>query len=102
MQKMPQSFEEIERKASFANFHAVLKYREFTISSLARATGVSKRTLESYASGKVSLLDAKAGTVLKIAEALNVDMEILLGGSMEQFYRHEKQLLQRRRNRMPR
>ena len=101
MQKIPESFEEIERKASLANFHAVLKYRECTISALAKSTGISKRTLESYASGRVSLLDAKAGTVLRIADVLDVSVEVLLGGNMEQFYRRERNILQRRRKRMP-
>ena len=103
MAKSPQTFEDIDRKASLANLHAIMKYRECTISSLARMTKISRRTLESYVSGRVSLHDAKAGAVLKIALALDVDMEILLGEEpLEKFYRREKSLLERRRNRMPR
>lgn len=52
---------------------------------------VSERTIEAYTSGKVSLANAKASTVLRIAEYLDVDPFVLIGEkSIEDFYIREK------------
>ena len=102
MTRKPEDKHVIQTKKCAANLRAIMNYRNRKISQLANITGISRRTIESYTSGKVSLLDARAENVLKIANALDADIKILLGAaSMESFYRREETLLRRRRGRMP-
>ena len=70
---------------------AVMKYRNVNVPHLAVMVDVSERTLEAYTSGKVSLANAKASTVLLIAEYLDVDPFILIGEkSIDNFYINEE------------
>ena len=70
---------------------SVMKYREVTIPVLAVSIGVSERTLQEYTSGKVSLANAKARTVILIAQELKVDPLILIGEKpIEDFYQKER------------
>lgn len=83
-----------------SNLRAVLRFRNMSVPDLAKTIGVSSRTLEAYTAGRVSMLDAKAGTVLKIAQALNVDPYILIGEkSVDGFFRKEEAKQARRKKR---
>lgn len=62
-----------------SNLRTVLRYRSMSVAELAKLIDVSARTIEAYTAGRVSLQDAKAGTVLMIADALKVDPYILVG-----------------------
>ena len=69
-----------------------------SVPDLAKQIGVSSRTLEAYTAGRVSLLDAKAGTVLQIAAVLNVDPYILIGEKpVDEFFKKEEAKAARRR-----
>lgn len=87
-----------------SNLRTILRYRSMSVTELAEQIDVSARTIEAYTAGRVSLQDAKAGTVLMIANALKVDPYILVGekpvdGFLKKEYakeerrkeRHEKQ-----------
>ena len=61
------------------NLKIILKYRDMTLADLADDLNMKLRTLESYSSAEVSLEDARARTVMEIAEYLDVDPYILVG-----------------------
>ena len=63
---------------------AVMKYRKINVPYLAAMVDVSERTIEAYTSGRVSLANAKAKTVLRIADYFDVDPFVLIGDKSEE------------------
>lgn len=73
------------------NLKTVLRYRGMSVADLAEDLGMSQRTLEAYTSGRVSLENAQAKTVMVIAEYLRVDPAILIGMKpVDEFFEREK------------
>ena len=56
----------------------LLKDHQMTIQALSNATGISRRTLEAYTSGRRNLANAQAHLVIEIADALNIHPKDLI------------------------
>lgn len=83
-----------------SNLRTVLRYRSMSVAELAEQINVSARTIEAYTAGRVSLQDAKAGTVLMMADALKVDPYILVGEKpVDSFLKKEHAKEERRKER---
>ncbi len=81
-----------------SNLRSILRYRRMSVPDLAKAIGVSPRTIEAYTAGRVSIFDAKAKTVLSIADELKIDPHILIGEmEIEVFFNREQRKADRRR-----
>lgn len=73
------------------NLKTVLRYRGMSVADLAEDLDMSKRTLEAYTSGRISLENAQAKTVMMIAEYLRVDPMVLVGMKpVDEFFEREK------------
>ena len=59
-------------------FSEFIRQKGFTITSLAKASGVSSRSLEQYSSGRYPLKNARAWMIIAIAKALETTPEYLL------------------------
>jgi len=62
---------------------AMLLERGMTVKELAEMASVSRRTIDPYISGSAKWSNARAGVLLKIADALEVDPHILVDGKAE-------------------
>lgn len=62
---------------------AILIERGMTIRQLADLSGVSKRTLDPYVSGKAEWKNARGHILLAVADALEIDPHVLVDGKVK-------------------
>lgn len=65
------------------NFNDLLLQRNITKYRLSRLSGVPFATISDIGTGKSAIANCSAGTLYKLAKALDVTMEDLLADSME-------------------
>jgi len=68
------------------NINELLLQKNITKYKLSKISGVSFTTISEITTNKSKIINCAAGTLYRLAKALNVSMEDLLAGSME--YRH--------------
>lgn len=74
---------------------AILAERNMTLKQLAGLSGVSKRTLDPYLSGKAEWKNARASILLSVADALEIDPHALVQGKVEINISTEKEKMQK-------